>query len=335
MKRAEALYILSLGLLLGLVACGVDDENPGPALPSQPRYGEVIDLPDAAGAADPAVIEVDGAWYLYPTHTGIDVECWRSTDLETWTYEGVVWGPAESGTWNDAKVWAPDVFEHEGQFYLYYTANMKIGVAVADDPTGPFVDVYDHPLLGGGQGGVAFNTIDAHMFRDADGAFYLYATGYLPIAYLRVFLMADPVTVGGDWEFLFAANPLSWELFINEGPWMIVHDGVYYLMYSGHGADRPRYSLGYATASCPMGPFTKYQGNPILKADEEYDFWGPGHNSVTVGPDGDFWIFYHTKDNRHVGWDRHVRKNRIAFTDDGRLYVDLGLGPPPPILVQE
>jgi len=335
MRRSKALVVLSLCMMLGLLACGENaNEEPGPVLPSEPQYGEVIDLPGAFMAADPTVIEVDGTWYIYPTTTTVSVECWSSTNFEAWDYEGVVWGPGEPGAWNDAKVWAPDVFQQEGLFYLYYTANMKIGVAVADDPTGPFADVYDHPLLGGGYGGVAFNTIDAHMFRDADGALYLYATGYMPLTFLRVFPMADPVTVGGDWEFLFAANPLNWELFVVEGPWLIVRDDLYYLMYSGHGGDRPQYSIGYATATGPMGPFTRYEGNPILKADEAYEFWGPGHNSVTTGPDGDLWAFYHTKDCENVGWERHMRRNRLAFTDDGRLYVDLGLGPPSPLHLQ-
>lgn len=302
-----------------------------PAPAQEPQYGPYLELPGDPLAADPHVIEVDGTWYLYPTTTSVSVECWSSVDLETWEYAGVVWGPAAPGAWNDHGVWAPEVFAAEDRFYLYYTADEKIGVAVADSPVGPFVDVYDHPLIGGGYGGADFNAIDANLFRDVDGSLYLYATGYSPITFLRVFPMADPVTVGGDWVFLFMANPLSWELFVVEGPWMIRRDDVYYLMYSGFGADLPFYAVGYATAAGPTGPFTKYAGNPILRADWDHEFYGPGHHSLTEGPDGELWMVYHTKLYHQRGWDRRLRKNKVAFTGDGRLYVDLGLGPPPPL----
>ena len=335
MKRWKMLSVLASALVLGigLPACGENEEDLLNAeLPSGPQYGRTIDLPGATGSvADPHVIEVDGTWYLYPTTTGVSIECWRSDDFENWEYEGVVWGPAPAGSWNDSGVWAPEVFEQEGLFYLYYTANEKIGVAVADSPVGPFEEVYDHPLIGGGHGGSGGNSIDAHMIRDADGQLYLYATAYIPLTCLRVFPMADPVTVGGPWRLLFCTNPLTWEGFINEAPWMVVHEGLYYLMYSGNGANRSAYSLGYATADSPMGPFTKYENNPIFHQDPEYDFYGPGHNSVTTGPDGNLWMFYHTKVNDRVNYDRLIRKNKIAFTENGQLYVDVGLGPPPPL----
>lgn len=91
---------------------------PGLALAQVPQYGEYIDLPGAVGAADPHVIEADGVWYLYPTSTGVSIECWSSTDLETWVYEGAAWGPATPGSWNDHGVWAPEIFEHEDSYYL-------------------------------------------------------------------------------------------------------------------------------------------------------------------------------------------------------------------------
>ena len=298
----------------------------------EPQYGDYIDLPGAGLLADPTVIEEAGVWYLYPTKSGVSVECWMSTDLETWTYAGVVWGPAVPGEWNDANVWAPDVWKDEetGDVYLYYTANNMIGVAVADNPLGPFVDVYDHPLIGGGYADAGFS-IDAHMFRDIDGALYLYSTAYVPIGSLRVFPMADPVTVGGPWTLLFVANPLAGEGFVNEGPWMITHDGVYYLMYSKHGANTPFYGIAYATADHPTGPFTKYERNPILETDWMHEFFGPGHHTITVGPDDELWMFYHTKLNGGINWDRRIRKNRVAFTADGQLFVDLGTGEPPPL----
>ncbi|MCZ7583455.1 MAG: family 43 glycosylhydrolase [Deltaproteobacteria bacterium] len=249
--------------------------------------------------------------------------------------KGVVWGPAEPGAWNDDNVWAPDVFEDEGQYYLYYSANMRIGVAVADDPTGPFVDVYDQPFIGTGHGGVPFLAIDAHAFRDDDGALYLYTTGYHPFSFIRVFTMVDPVTVNEDWTELIGPKFFGWETFINEGAWIVKHGGVYYLMYSGNDVRIPFYAIGYAMSDSPLGPFVKYERNPILHVNWEHEFYGPGHNSAVEGPDGDLWIFYHTKLNPGQNLLRRVRKNRLRFTGDGQLWVDIGLGPPPPFPVDD
>ena len=114
-----------------------------------PSYGDPLDLPGAEAAADPSVIRVNDTYYLYPTSSWDRIECWSSEDFGSWTYEGAVWGPADEGSWNDQGLWAPDVLPYEGHYYLYYTANQRIGVAVADSPTGPFEDVYDHPFIGG------------------------------------------------------------------------------------------------------------------------------------------------------------------------------------------
>ena len=48
---------------------------------------------------------------------------------------------------------------------------------------------------------------------------------------------------------------------------MLKHNGTYYLMYSGSGANGPEYAIGYATSESPLGPFTKFAGNPIASRE--------------------------------------------------------------------
>lgn len=302
------------GLLFILATSGVSADGR--------NYGPPIDLPEAAVAADPSVIRVNDRYYLYPTTTNRAVECWSSADLDSWTYEGVVWSAGEPGSWNDDIIWAPDVLAYRGSFYLYYSANQMIGVAVADAPTGPFEDVYDHPLIGGGFGGAENQSIDAHVYLDQDGSLYLYCAWHNPISYIRVTRLIDPATVTGQWE-LVVEPQLNWEFLWVEGPWIVRNGPVYYLMYSGSGAHFPFYAIGYAASLDPMGPFTKHPDNPILKADWDFEFWGPGHNSVVEDEAGNLWIFYHTKIRPQQGWDRVLRKNALAFEPDGRMYVVL------------
>src|ERR1035441_1327291 len=82
---------------------------------------------------------------------------------------------------------------------------------------------------------------------------------------------------------------------VTEGPFMLKHKGIYYLTYSGTGADSPNYGIGYATSKSPTGPFVKYAGNPI--AHRGGKVLGPGHHCVVEGPDGKLWLVYHQKWN--------------------------------------
>jgi len=72
-----------------------------------------------------------------------------------------------------------------------------------------------------------------------------------------------------------------------------------------------------------MEPLVKYEGNPIRKVDWENEFYGPGHNSVVADASRTMWMFYHTKVEPSVGWERVVRMNELAFDAEGNLYVVL------------
>jgi beta-xylosidase len=98
---------------------------------------------------------------------------------------------------------------------------------------------------------------------------------------------------------------------------MLKHDGTYYLMYSGTGADSPDYGIGYATAKSPMGPFTKFSGNPIAARGGKV--LGPGHHSVVEGPDRKLWMVYHQKWDDGRNFRRFLALDPIAFDVDGVL----------------
>ena len=307
--RQLLILLLSTGGVLCLVV---------PAVTAGPNYGAPLVLPGATTAADPSAIRVDDIYYVYATTDTKTVQGWSSADLMDWQPTGAVWGPPPPGAWNDDLIMAPQVLPYEERFYLYYGVGHYVGVAVADTPTGPFVDVYEHPFFGG------IYTGDPAVFQDEDGSLFMYCTCLAPFSSIRVLPMSDPVTLTGECRLLLVPGLLNWEGFLVEGPWMIKRAGTYYLMYSGFLATLPWYAIGYATAADPRGPFTKYDGNPILQVDWAYDFWGPGHNSSVTSPDGRILMFYHTKTEPASGWDREIRINELAFTTDKELYVVLG-----------
>lgn len=54
---------------------------------------------------------------------------------------------------------------------------------------------------------------------------------------------------------------------VAEGPFMLKKDGVYYLTYSGSHFESDYYGSGYATATSPLGNYTKYENNPIMQSN--------------------------------------------------------------------
>jgi xylan 1,4-beta-xylosidase len=298
---------------------------------AEPTYQNPVLTAD--NPADPHVIRIDDAYYLYATTHGRGYDVFVSRNLVHWENKGSVFDDPRGGAW------APDVFHDptDGKFYLYYTDSVdversrgastdhlrakQVGVAVADSPLGPFVD--KKVLFAG--------SIDGHMFRDDDGQYYLF---YVEIADgFRIMLqpMDDPLTPRGEpIEIMRPDTP--WETAageVTEGPWMIKRNGLYYLMYSGSGADTPNYAVGYATASNPLGPYKKYAGNPIAKGDGERIF-GPGHHSVVNGPDGKLWMVYHQKYSPRVSYRRFIAIDPMWFDDAGVIHARVSRDEPQP-----
>jgi xylan 1,4-beta-xylosidase len=276
-------------------------------------------LPDRE-IADPFVLRLGGKYYLYPTTDARGVEVFVSDDLVHWERKARAFSDPRGGCW------APEVFYNQRgdrKFYLYYTDNAtnatptemhkQIGVAVAESPLGSFTD----------QGALAPDAIDADLFQDDDGRLYLY---YVELAGgFKIFVqpMADPLTKQGDRTVLIRPNE-DWEKRsgeVTEGPFMLKHKGLYYLTYSGTGADSPDYGIGYATSKSPLGPFTKYPGNPI--AHRGGNVLGPGHHCVVEGPDKKLWLVYHQKWDAGKSFHRFLAIDPLWFDEAGVLHTKL------------
>jgi beta-xylosidase len=268
--------------------------------------------------ADPHVIRVDGKYYLYATTHTAGYDAFVSDDLVHWENKGRVFNDSRGGAW------APDVFYNQrgdGKFYLYYTDNIadakpggprkQIGVAVAAGPLGPFQD--KSPL--------AADAIDAHLFRDDDGKFYLYYVELTGGFKIKVQPMADPLRRQGDANMVIHPTE-PWEKTsgeVTEGPFMLKRNGVYYLMYSGTGADSPDYGIGYATAKSPLGPFEKFAGNPIVHRGGRV--LGPGHHCVIEGPGKKLWLVYHQKWDDGKNFRRFLAIDPMWFDEQGVIHA--------------
>lgn len=260
---------------------------------------------DEIGPADPCVVLFKGKYYLYPTGDNRSYHVYYSKDLVHWEKGPRVFVPGQRN------VWAPDVYYRpaEKKFYLYYTVNRRVGVAVADRPDGKFED----------RGTLVEGAIDAHLFCDGDGRLYLYYVK-LPGFRITVSRMKTPLAMEGrPVEIITPTKP--WETVrgaVTEGPWMLKHKGTYYLLYSGTGASSLDYAVGYATATDPMGPFTKHAGNPIVKRGG--GALGPGHCCVTRDGRGDLWMVYHQQKDGSRPWNRFLCIDPLRFDEQGVLH---------------
>jgi len=294
---------------------------------------------------DPSVLKWNGKYYLYgtsfPEH---GYKVWESEDMVHWIYRGIAFDNRITGNeWGQKDFWAPEVIYYNGKFYMVYSARasdgkLKIALASSTDPLGPFTNIRA-PLFDFG-----FSTIDAHLFVDDDGSVYLFYVKDVSDNIIdgkhisQIFVMrlqkyylspaGDPVLAiqpSQEWEGINE----NWQW--NEGPFVIKNNGIYYLMYSANPFWDPNYGVGYATANNPLGPWTKFDGNPVLSKNLNIGVSGPGHNCVTVSPDGkEKFVFYHTHkdpDNPYAG--RSMNMDRLIFRGDTLVILGPTRSPQP------
>jgi len=274
---------------------------------------------------DPGVL-VDGD-ALAPTYylacTGGRFGIRRSADLVLWDESGQTILPTDRPSWaaNGFRNWAPEIHRVGDRYVAYFTAadgdnRLAIGAAWATSPLGPYTDA-GGPLVQDPLG-----VIDATYFRDRDGRHYLIYkidgnSQGRPTPIFAHELAADGLSLaaGSPRHELLVNDPASWEGGVIEAPWLVRHDGTYYLFYSGNVYDA-RYRTGVARAPSLLGPYQK-RGAPILANNAHWV--GPGHGSVVPTASGDFFVYHAWKATASGGHDtaagRQVLLDRIAWED--------------------
>ena len=276
-------------------------------MPSVPQYQNPI----LNGYADPDVLFYQGTYYLYATSSTMPVgfEAYQSKDLVNWEYSGRIMEEA----WGQKRwYWAPGIIEKGGKFYLLASVNEHLGIAVSTSPVGPFMPEPDY---------LFDKTIDGHFFLDEDGSLYIYYVSWREGKTYAIYAMKmedDCVTPILRTETLVIKADDEWELQqapVAEAPYVIKHKGKYYMTYSGSHFESKGYAVGYAISDSPLGPFVKYEGNPILS--HHYLAHGPGHHCLVKAPHSeDIFIIYHTHHNTEAVQPRNICIDRIRFVPE-------------------
>ena len=318
--------------------------------------------------ADPSAHVFNGKIYIYPSH---DIDAGDAFDdlgshfaMEDYHIlsmnspsdtEATDHGTAlhvKDVPWAEKQMWAPDAAEKDGKYYLFFPAKgydgiFRIGVAISDSPTGPFVP----------QPEAIKNSfsIDPAVFKDAcpdkggsDGSYYIYFGGIWggqlqrwrtgtfkseqpesPLAFLpeadKPALCAKVAMLTDDLSE-FAEEPKDVIILDENGKpllqgdndrrffeasWMHKYNGKYYFSYSTGDT----HYLCYAVGDNPYGPFV--YGGRIL---EPVVGWTSHHSICEFN--GKWYLFYHDSSlSKGVTHLRCVKVTELAHDADGKIIV--------------
>jgi arabinan endo-1,5-alpha-L-arabinosidase len=289
---------------------------------------------------DPVITRQGDTHYLFSTGPGIAV--WSSRDLQNWERqppvfpEAPVWATDINPEFRN-HIWAPDIYEHEGTYYLYYSVSAfgrntsAIGVATTptldrNDPAHRWVD---HGIVVQSvPGRDLFNAIDPNVIHDENGVPWMSFGSFwhgLKLVRLHENLtrLADPE----EWHTI-AGRHRYWKLDDRnagdrmngsiEAPFIFRKNGYYYLFASWDTCCRgaaSNYKVVVGRSTSVTGPYLdragedmRFGGGSLVVAGNER--WaGAGHNAVYTVDGVDHLVFHaydRTDEGRSKLWIRAI-----------------------------
>jgi len=297
------------------------------------------DNPVVAGDfPDPTVIRTGRDYWAATTSGGWAplFQILHSRDLVNWRVVGSVFKESPGWpTWARGDFWAPELSEHRGRFYVYYTARraepnrrgtLCVAVATAPRATGPYTD--HGPLVCQEAG-----SIDAYATTDERGRRYLLwkedgNDRNRPTPIWAQPLSEDGLKLEGEPKELFR-NDAAWERHVVEGAYVVRRGDWFYMFYSGNACCGRgcNYALGVARSRKLLGPWEKFPKNPILAANDAWQC--PGHGTAVETPDGRLFMLYHAYSRRAGGFNvgREMLLDEVKWTAEGWPEFNGGRGP--------
>jgi hypothetical protein len=263
-------------------------------------------------SADPSALVVDDTLYI---HAGRDEagertndfimnewQAFSTTDVAggEWTHSPGLMRPETTFDWaTSGRAYAGQVVEGaDGRFYWYVPVHeaastsgdkFGIGVAVSDDPLGPWTDHAGGPIVSQEILGNTIHNIDPTVLVDDDGRVFMYWGSFGDLR--AVELSSDMKTLVGDVQTVTGLRGFF------EAPWLFERGGTYYLAYAGNDAGPTsrctptsyHACIAYGTAPSPLGPWT-YQDTILSPVSST-----TSHPAI-VEHRGDWYMAYHTAD---------------------------------------
>ena len=291
---------------------------------------------------DPQVFydEENEKYFMTGTSNGQVFNVWTSDDLTTWDQGTQIFSKGDA-TWasDSGLLWGAEIHKRDNQYFLYYSIETdggtpRIGVAAADDIYGPYVDK-GSPMFDFG-----YSAIDNNLFTSSDGVTYMYyvkdaldnlvnGVNESHIYVVEVnddYMSTKPASEAVElivpdqsWEKMSGGSAWNWV----EGCFVHQEGDQYYLFYSANKFSESAYSIGYAVADSPTGPFVKSEANPLIYTVAT-EFSGPGNNSLFYSKDGkELFTAYHMHTNPdNPSGNRYLNIDRIGFREDGSVFFN-------------
>lgn len=272
--------------------------------------------------ADPAVVNFKGKYYLFVTRShgywsSDDMSEWKFIRPQSWYYNGSN-APAAAVKNNKILVYG----DPSGRGAIIETENPELG------------DWKTHFAVLNPPGGIQ----DPDLFVDDDGRVYLYeeSSNKWPIRGVELDTANFYIPKGNQMD-LFNLNPdeHGWERFgqnhnseldpFIEGPWMMKHNGIYYLEYGAPGTQWNIYADGVYTSKNPLGPF-KYAPYNLISYKPGGFLKGSGHGSTVKDNHGNFWHFSTMAISVNYKFERRIGMYPAGFEDNGQMYVNTAYG---------
>ena len=270
--------------------------------------------------ADPEAAIFKDRYWIYPTYSDkyekqVFFDAFSSKNLVQWKTHHKILDTA-AVKWARRAMWAPAIVQKDKQYFLFFAANDiqsnneygGIGVAVANKPEGPFKDYLGKPLIDKFYNGA--QPIDQFVFKDTNGQYYIIYGGWQHCNIAKLKNDFTGIVPFSDSTLFKEITPKGYV----EGPFMFMRNSKYYFMWSEGGWTGPDYSVAYAIADTPFGPFERV--GKILQQDSAIAT-GAGHHSVMHNAKKDLWyIVYHRRPLGEKAANNRVTCIEQLFFDD-------------------
>jgi len=303
--KNKALYLLTLFILsVSIVSCN----------DSEAKYINLSSVP----LADPYILLHDGIYYAYGTNPENHIGVYTSKNLRSWKMAHETLN--SDAMWGEHLFWVPEVYyiKEKKRFLMYYTSDDRICAAWSDSPLGPFSQEEKKPMLDD-------RCVDNTLFIDDDGQAYTFFNKFDDgmtiwgaeleddLTTIRQGTMKQCLCTSQKWEEVWPK--------VNEGAFMVKHKGIYYMIYSGNSHLSQYYGIGFATASSPLGPWTKYDKNPILQ--KPANLLGSGHSTLFRDKRDRLKIVFHAHHSDEEVHPRTMYTADVSFSGDNMPVVQI------------
>lgn len=283
--------------------------------------------------ADPHISRFGNNYYFtatVPEYDRIELREANTLDGLKSASPRVVWRRHAEGEMS-RNVWAPELHEINGKFYIYFAA----GASYNRWKIRPYVLECDgEPMTGSWRelGKIRAHKDDKYSFTDFsldmtvfenNGEHYcIWAEKVgqrFGISNLYIARMAAPDKLDTV-QILLSTPDYDWErrgFWVNEGASVLKRNGKIYVTYSA-SATGPEYCMGLlsvdASADLLDPRVWRKSRHPVLCTDESKGLYGPGHNSFCTDENGrDLLVFHARTTDKLIAQDPLDDPNRHTF----------------------